>query len=102
MNENIFEDLIIGLKDENVKIKESKEIKTELHGWAMRPNGSLGEWSALTNRRGQWKIVSGMSGCGKTSLLIDYYHRLIKEFGKGTVAVMAIGVRSIEIKEAPV
>lgn len=97
--ENIFEDLIIGLKDKNVKIKESKEKEIERHGWAMKPNGSLAEWSAPTNRKGQWKIISGMPGCGKTSLLIDYYHRLVKEFGKGTVAVMAIGVRRIEIKE---
>lgn len=93
---NIFEDLIINLKDK--KVKESKE-KQDVRGWAIKPNGSVAEFSAPTNRKGQWKIISGMPGCGKTSLLIDYYHRLIETFGKGTVAVMAIGERQIEIRE---
>lgn len=94
--ENIFEDLVQifnGLKKRENKIRKSD------WGYAMRPRGCEAELVAPTNKRGQWKIISGMPGCGKTNLLIDYYHRLIKEFGKGSVAVMSIGERQIEIKE---
>lgn len=94
--ENIFEDLVQifnGLKKEKNKIRKSD------YGWAMRPRGFEAELVAPTDKRGQWKIISGMPGCGKTSLLIGYYHRLVKEFGKSSIAVMAIGVRQIEIKE---
>lgn len=93
---NIFEDLVQifnGLKKEENKIRKSD------WGYAMRPRGFEAELVAPTDKRGQWKIISGMHGCGKTSLLIDYYHRLTEEFGKGSVAVMAIGERQIEIEE---
>ena len=94
--ENIFEDLVKIF--ENLKEKEIK-IRRNNYGWAMCPKESAAELVAPTDKRGQWKIVSGMPGTGKTTLLIDYYQRLVKEFGKGSVAVMAIGERQIEIKE---
>lgn len=93
---NMFKDLVEKFKD----IKKYKYDKTPNDwGWALRPYKELAELSAPTNKQGQWKIISGMPGCGKTSLLISYYNRLIKEFNDDAVAVMAIGEREIEIED---
>lgn len=93
---NIFEDCITVFK--NIKEKEIKIRKNEITGYAL-PQINLAELTAPTNIKGQWKIISGMPGCGKTNLLIDYYEKLVKQFGKDAVAVMAIGERQIEIKK---
>ena len=93
---NIFEDCITVFK--NIKEKEIKIRKNKITGYAL-PQINLAELTAPTNIKGQWKIISGMPGCGKTNLLIDYYKKLVKQFGKDPVAVMAIGERQIEIKK---
>ena len=91
---NIFEDFnkIQNMTEIEVKMRKKK-------GDYALPFACLEESAAPTNMKGQWKIISGTPGCGKTRMLLKYYQILTKTFGKGTVAVMAIGVRKIEIEK---
>ena len=91
---NIFEDLnnIKDMKEKEIKIRRKK-------GDYALPFACDEEEAAPTNMKGQWKIISGTPGCGKTRMLLKYYQMLTKTFGKGTVAVMAIGVHQIEIEK---
>lgn len=88
-------------------MKNLKKIVEELNALPLKIStpsmetfhGGLIDATAPTNVDGQWKIVSGMPGCGKTTLLMDFYEKSIKKFGAQAVAVLAIGERQIEISE---
>lgn len=90
---NIFEDFnkIQNMTEIEIKIRKKK-------GDYALPFACHEETAAPTNMKGQWKIISGTPGCGKTRMLLKYYQMLTKTFGKDAVAVMGIGERRIEIK----
>lgn len=82
-----------------LKKKKVQGAITPLGDWGNgAPSGGLiSQIAAPINRAGQWKIIAGLPGTGKSSLLREEYDYLKKLYGSRGVAVLAVGERPEEI-----
>lgn len=96
---NFYKDL--ESKVSSLKRKKIQGAITPLGDWGNgAPSGGLiSQIAAPINRAGQWKIIAGLPGTGKSSLLRQEYDYLVKLYGVKGVAVLAVGERPEEISD---
>lgn len=92
---------ILESKISKIKTKKFQEAIEPLGIWGNgAPTGGLiSQVAAPINRAGQWKIIAGLPGTGKSSLLRQEYDYLVSLYGVEGVAVLAIGERPEEIQD---